>query len=125
MQGERPAVLLVSDDELTSSQKAEEVSIRRIKRLSAIPVALALTLMVTSAVAASVGHHDTPLKSCFGIASGQRASTVGNTGEHASSFDEPRLGIGNLVFRVLGLSSIGEAGSILASIDEFGTTSCD
>ena len=81
-------------------------------------MALALTLLVTSAVAAGVGDHDTPLKSCFGIASGQRASTVGDTGSHASSFEEPRLGIGNLIFRVLGLSSIGEAGSILASIDD-------
>lgn len=78
---------------------------RRIKRLSAIPVALALTALVTSVVAAGVGDHDTPIKSCFGIASGQRASTVGDTGTHASSFDEPRLGIGNLVFRILGFSS--------------------
>ena len=97
----------------------------RIRRLSAIPAALALTALLTGVAAAGVGDHDTPLKSCFGIASGQRASTVGDTGEHASSFDEPRLGLGNLIFRELGLSSIGEAGSILASIDAFATTHCD
>jgi hypothetical protein len=98
---------------------------RRIKRLSAVPVALALTLLVTSAVAAGVGDNDTPLKSCFGIASGQRASTVGDTGEHASSFDEPRRGIGNLIFRDLHFSSIGAAGSFLAANDGILTTNCD
>lgn len=97
----------------------------RTRRLTAIPAALALTALVTSAVTAGVGDHNTPIESCFGIASGQRASVVGDTGAHASSFDEPRLGIGNLVFRVLGFSSIGEAGSVLASIDEFDATSCD
>lgn len=97
----------------------------KIRRLAAIPAALALTLAISSAVAAGVGDNDTPIESCFGIASGQRASTVGDTGEHASSFDEPRTGIGNLIFRVLGFSSIGEAGSVLASIDGIATTSCD
>ena len=98
---------------------------RRTKRLLAIPAALALTVAVGSAAAAGVGDHDTPIKSCFGIASGQRASVVGDTGEHASSFPEPRTGIGNLVFRVFGFPSIGAAGSFLASIDPFDATSCD
>ena len=98
---------------------------RRIKHLSAIPLALAVTALLTSVAAAGVGSQDTPIKSCFGIVSGQRASTVGDTGAHASSFDTPRLGIGNLVFRVLGFSSVGEAGSVLASIDGIDTTSCN
>ena len=98
---------------------------RSIKRLAAIPAALALTVVVNSVAAAGVGSHDTPLKSCFGIASGQRASVVGDTGTHASSFEEPRLGIGNLIFRVLGFSSIGEAGSVLASVDGIDATSCE
>ena len=61
---------------------------------------------------------------CFGLASGQRASTLHDTGEHASSFDEPRLGIGNLVFRVLGFESIGQAGAALAAIDDIPATTC-
>ena len=97
----------------------------RFKRLAAIPAALALTVVVSSAAAAGVGSNDTPIKSCFGIASGQRASVIGDTGEHASSFDEPRLGIGQLVFKVLGFSSIGEAGSFLAGADGLDATSCD
>jgi hypothetical protein len=98
---------------------------RRIKRLSAIPLALAVTALLTSVVAAGVGDQDTPIKSCFGIVSGQRASTIGDTGTHASSFDTPRLGIGNLVFRVLGFPSVGAAGSTLATLDPFDTTHCN
>ena len=96
----------------------------RIKGLAAIPAAIALSLLVSSVAAAGVGDHATPIKSCFGIASGQRASVVGDTGEHASSFPEPRTGIGNLVFRVFGFPSIGAAGSFLASVDGFDTTHC-
>lgn len=98
---------------------------RSIKRLAAIPAAIALSVLVSSVAAAGVGDHDTPLKSCFGIASGQRASVIGDTGEHASSFEEPRRGIGQLIFKDFGLSSIGEAGSLLASIDPFDATHCD
>lgn len=95
-------------------------------RFAALIAALALSAVTASAaLAAGPGGQDTPIQSCFGIVSGQRASTVGDTGEHASSFDSPRLGIGNLVFRILGFSSIGEAGSVLATLDEFDSTTCD
>ena len=98
---------------------------RRIKRLAAIPAAIALSVLMSSVAAAGVGDHDTPLKSCFGIVSGQRASVVGDTGEHASSFPEPRTGIGNLIFRVFEFPSIGAAGSFLATVDKLDATSCD
>ena len=98
---------------------------RRTKRLLAFPAALALTVAVSSAAAAGVGDNDTPLKSCFGIVSGQRASVYGDTGEHSSSFDEPRRGIGQLIFKDFGLSSIGEAGSFLATVDGLDATDCD
>src|SRR5215212_509998 len=48
----------------------------------------------------------------------------GDTGEHASSFDEPLTGIGNLVFRVLGFGSAGEAGAFLADADSIDATNC-
>lgn len=64
------------------------------------------------------------MNNCFGLASGQRASTLHDTGEHASSFDEPRTGIGNLAFRVFGLDSVGEAGAILAEADGIDATNC-
>jgi hypothetical protein len=98
---------------------------RAFGRLAIILALLALTAMWAPAVSAAPGDNDTPLQSCFGIASGQRASTLHDTGEHASSFDEPRLGIGQLVFKVLGFDSIGAAGSFLAGIDGIDATFCD
>ena len=98
---------------------------RRIKGLAAIPAAIALSLLVSSVAAAGVGDNDTPIKSCFGIVSGQRASIYGDTGEHSSSFDEPRRGIGQLIFKDFGFSSIGAAGSFLATVDGLDGTSCD
>jgi hypothetical protein len=64
------------------------------------------------------------MNNCFGLASGQRASALHDTGEHASSFDEPRTGIGNLVFRVFGFGSVGEAGAFLADADGIDATTC-
>jgi hypothetical protein len=97
----------------------------RVKPIRAVVAAVALTAVTASSAFAGIGDQDTPLKSCFGVASGQRASTVHDTGEHSSSFDEPRLGVGNLVFRVFGFSSVGEGGSVLASLDGIDATSCD
>ena len=126
MRGRAVDVLLPRDGEIGVVQDGDvRTSMRRIKGLAAIPAAIALSILVSSVAAAGVGDHDTPIKSCFGIASGQRASVVGDTGEHASSFDEPRLGIGQLIFKVFGFTSIGEAGSFLATVDGIDATSCD
>ena len=73
---------------------------------------------------ADVSNPNTSIQSCFGIASGQRASTLHDSGQHASSFDEPRIGIGNRVFHVLGFDSVGAAWSALASIDGIDATHC-
>lgn len=91
---------------------------------------LALTAFAPVAAADPQPNTHAPIQSCFGIASGQLASSEpGVTGEHTSSFDEPRLGIGNIVFRdALGIGiifgSVGEAGSLLAAIDGNPATSC-
>jgi hypothetical protein len=47
-----------------------------------------------------------------------------DTGEHASSFEEPRTGVGNLAFRVFGQDSVGEAGALLADLDGILATEC-
>jgi hypothetical protein len=73
---------------------------------------------------ADLVNPNTPIQSCFGIAAGQRASTLHDLGEHSSSFDEPRVGVGNLVFRIFGFNSVGEAGSALAAIDGIDATHC-
>lgn len=96
----------------------------RYTRATIVAGAAALFGALAPAANADLSNPNTPIQSCFGIASGQRASTLHDTGQHASSFDEPRLGIGNLVFRVLGFDSVGAAGSALASIDDIDATHC-
>jgi hypothetical protein len=61
---------------------------------------------------------------CFDLAVGQRASTMHDTGQHGSSFDEPRLGIGNLVFSVFGFESVGQTDAALAAINAIPATTC-
>lgn len=60
---------------------------------------------------------------CWGVVSSQAAQSDGGLGEHSSSFDEPRLGLGN-VARAFGLDSVGELGAFLASIDGNEATGC-
>ena len=55
--------------------------------------------------------------SCWGTVTSQRATTVHDIGEHASSQTEPRAGLGNLGFP-------GDVGSFLASIDQLEATHC-
>ena len=95
------------------------------KRIMSLGGLTFAAVAVTAAPAnADLSDPNTPVQSCFGIAAGQRASTVHDLGEHSSSFDEPRLGVGNLVFRVLGFDSVGAAGSTLAAIDGIDATHC-
>ena len=97
---------------------------RRIRGTVVVGAVAVAAGVLAPAASADLSNPNTPIQSCFGIASGQRASTLHDTGQHASSFDEPRLGIGNLVFRVLGFESVGAAGSALASIDNIDATHC-
>jgi hypothetical protein len=86
--------------------------------------AVVFALSGVAPASADLSNPQTPIQSCFGIAAGQRASALHDLGEHTSSFPEPRTGIGNLVFRVFGFSSVGEAGSFLASVDDIDATHC-
>ena len=86
--------------------------------------AVAAVILTGAPASADLSDPDTPIQSCFGIAAGQRASTVHDLGEHSSSFDEPRVGVGNLIFRVFGFDSVGEGGSVLAAIDGIEATHC-
>ena len=68
------------------------------------------------------------LNNCWGTVVSQRASYYGDVGEHASSQDEPRVGVGNLA--KLFDMSVGELASLLGDLDDFlgqdpdGVTSC-
>lgn len=60
---------------------------------------------------------------CWGVVSAQAARSDGGLGAHSSSFDEPRLGLGN-VARLFGVGGLGGLGSLLASIDGNDATHC-
>ena len=93
------------------------------RRLAVMTAGLA-ALLFAAAPAMGLSDPDTPIESCLGIATGQRASTVHDVGEHASSFGEPRQGLGNVAFRVFDFESMGEFGSVLAAIDGIDATNC-
>ncbi|MDQ3863470.1 MAG: hypothetical protein M3317_08230 [Actinomycetota bacterium] len=95
-------------------------------RVLVVCALLGLSVAVPQAAWADIPHtaKGPEMNNCFGLVSGQRASTLHDTGEHASSFPEPRTGIGNLTMRVLGFDSVGEAGAALAAIDDIEATSC-
>jgi hypothetical protein len=98
-----------------------------------VPIVASIAAMTLLGLAPAAGadpapNPSAPIQSCFGIASGQLASSEpGITGEHASNQAEPRIGLGNVAFRgALGVtfSSMGELGSFLASIDDNPATFC-
>jgi hypothetical protein len=66
------------------------------------------------------------INNCWGKVSSQRASTLHDTGQHASAQSEPRLGLGNLAHDgiIPGVDTFGELGSFLASVDGIDATHC-
>ena len=62
-------------------------------------------------------------RNCWGTVTSQRASTAHDIGEHSSSQDEPRLGLGN-VARLFGFEHVSDLGSFLASVDGMNETQC-
>lgn len=64
------------------------------------------------------------LNECWGTVVSQRAVAYGDLGEHSSSFEEPRIGVGNLVFRIFDAQSVGSLGSLLGSLDGLDATNC-
>lgn len=92
---------------------------RRSKRMVVQSVLLALMLLAVSFGPAFADDG----RNCWGVVTSQRASTAHDIGEHSSSQNEPRLGLGN-VARLFGFDSVGELGSFLASIDGDDATHC-
>jgi hypothetical protein len=96
-------------------------------RILVVCALLALSVAVPQAAWGAVPQtaQGPDMNNCFGLASGQqRASTLHDTGEHSSSFLEPRTGIGNLAFRVFGFGSVGGAAAFLAANDGIDATNC-
>jgi hypothetical protein len=63
---------------------------------------------------------------CWGTATSQRASTLHDVGEHASSFaGSARLGLANVARVVLGTdATVGDLGAALGSLDGLDETHC-
>ncbi|TDD68442.1 hypothetical protein E1262_15560 [Jiangella aurantiaca] len=90
-----------------------------------ISAALALggvALVSLPAVAAA----DTPANpNCLGVVTAQRAVAHHDLGDHASSQEEPRLGLGNVTRLILGEDAhIGDFGAFLGEIDGDDATHC-
>lgn len=82
--------------------------------------AIALVAMPTGAIAESPAAPN-----CLGVVTSQRAVAHHDIGEHASSQEEPRLGLGNVAREVLGEGAhIGDLGAFLAEIDGDDATNC-
>ena len=92
-------------------------------RRSTTALTLALSAGIVTVPAASANTPETP--NCLGVVTAQRAVAHHDIGEHASSQEEPRLGLGNVTRLVLGEDAhIGDFGSFLGEIDGDAATSC-
>ncbi|MFE5671504.1 hypothetical protein ACFQ58_07825 [Agromyces sp. NPDC056523] len=91
-------------------------------RTLATAVAASLLVLGTAGPVAA----DTPdSANCLGVVTQQRAIAHHDIGEHASSQEEPRLGLGNVTREILGEDAhVGEFGSFLGDIDGDPATSC-
>jgi hypothetical protein len=62
---------------------------------------------------------------CWGVVTSQRAVAYQDIGEHSSSFDTPRLGLGNVARAVVGEGAHpGDLGALFAPIDGLDATNC-
>lgn len=82
-----------------------------------------VAVVVTASPALGQGPPDHA--NCLGVVTAQRAVAHHDIGEHASSQDEPRLGLGNAAREVLGEGThVGEFGAFLGEIDGIAATHC-
>ena len=93
-------------------------------RTRSLAVAGILGIMASLALATpAVAAGGADGSNCWGVVSSQAARSDGGLGAHSSSFDEPRLGLGN-VARAFNVDGPGGLGSLLASIDGNDATHC-
>ena len=81
------------------------------KRIGLIAVLAIAAIFPTAALAAQPDNAN-----CFGAGASQLAqSSTGAMGAHSSSFDEPRLGIGNVAELFTGTKQPGTLGVVLGA----------
>jgi hypothetical protein len=91
----------------------------RIRRLLVVGLVMGMLTMLAPAAMADPGA-----RNCWGVVTSQRAQVDGaDFGAHSSSFDGPRMGLGNTA-NALGFDSVAELGAFLASVDGIDATSC-
>lgn len=94
-------------------------------RRSLSAIALTTAIAVASATGTALAAEPPASPNCFGVVSAQRATTHHDIGEHASSQEEPRLGLGNITREILGEDAhIGDFGAFLGAIDGDDATHC-
>lgn len=92
-------------------------------RRSITALTLALSAGIVTAPAAAADTPDNP--NCLGVVTAQRAVANHDIGEHASTQEEPRLGLGNVTTLLLGDDAhIGDLGAFLGEIDGDAATNC-
>lgn len=89
-----------------------------------VTIGAALAVLVTAGPASAAA--DPPANpNCLGVVTHQRAVAQHDIGAHASSQEEPRLGLGNVTRLILGEDAhIGDFGAFLGKIDGDPATSC-
>lgn len=95
-------------------------------RRSVIALAAGAGAAATILVAQPAAAADPPGNAnCLGVVTSQRAVANHDIGEHASSQEEPRLGLGNVTRLLLGDdATMGDLGSFLGMIDGDPATNC-
>jgi hypothetical protein len=107
---------------LGASSELREEGLPAMRR-SVIALTLGLSAGIVTAPAAFADTPDSP--NCLGVVTAQRAVAHHDIGDHASSQEEPRLGLGNVTRLLLGDDAhIGDLGALLGEIDEDAATSC-
>ena len=90
-----------------------------------LSIALAAGLIAVLLTAPPAAGDPPDDANCLGVVTSQRAVANHDIGEHASSQEEPRLGLGNAAEEVLGDgTSVGEFGAFLGEIDGDPATHC-
>jgi hypothetical protein len=89
-------------------------------------IIISIAIAAIAALAAGPVSAAAPAEpSCWGVVSAQRATADGGLGEHSSSQETPRLGLGNVARLILGPDAhVSDLGTVLAELDEFEETSC-
>jgi len=93
------------------------------RRSATVLAAAGLTTFLIAQPAAATGPPGNA--NCFGVVTSQRAQAHHDIGEHASSQEEPRLGLGNVARLLLGEDAhMGDLGQLLGEIDGDDATHC-